>query len=852
MAFSAEFLHFEGRQTHPIAITPEGAKLIALNTADARVSIFDISNPENEQPNLVSEIQVGLEPVSVRARTANEVWVVNEGSDTVSIIHLDRSAVVATLSCPDEPADVVFAQGKAFITAARSGLIRVFDVTNHSELASIELKGHYPRALVTDELQQTIYAAFQFSGNNTTVLKASAAPAQPPPLNPNLPAPPQVAMIIPASHPKVGYQVLDHDVARISAIDYQVERYYSGVGTILFDLVRRPGTHELWSANTEAHNLTRFEPNLRAAFADHRVSRIDTLDGSVVPFDLNPGIDSLVLPNPAAQAIALAQPTSIVFSSDGEQMWVAAFASDRVAKVSVADTAVLARIDVRIAGETGVPPDSRGMRGPRGLALDEVHHRLYVLNKLSSSIGVIDTTENRVISEVSLSPYNPIPNEVREGRGFLFDARLSGNGLASCGTCHVDADQDGLAWDLGDPAGEMVTVMGANFAVHDTQPRPRSMHPMKGPMVTQTLRGVAAGAPSHWRGDRPTLHHFNPSFRDLLGGSLLPDRDIESLKAYLNSLRHHPNPNRNLDNSLPDVHQGGNPNRGKSLFSVHINHCAVCHVLPTGSDNNVDDLRNFGGLQSIKTAPLQTVYQRALLDTRIGATNVVGFGLTHDGTGGRQALPTVHFYELDELVGKDFADVSAFILCFETGTKPSVGYNRTFDFLNQADPRAIAELATIEARAALGTDCDLVVQGLLNGARRRFRFDRGSLKYLPDQAAASASTRERLFAELQPGDSLTFLGTFPGEGIRLGGDRNGNGILDSDELAPVLSLTRVGDSLQLEWTDPGSEWVVERASLVNGPWASDRTSLSKLNNQRTVVHSLTENAREYFRLRRVW
>ncbi len=326
-AGAAGYAHFEGRQTHPVAMTPDKTRLLAVNTPDGRLSVFDISDGSLATPTLWAEIQVGLEPVSVRARTDNEVWVVNEASDTVSVIHLDRLSTVATLRCPDEPSDVVFAQGKAFVSCARNHAIRVFDVRSHAELSVIDLQGHYPRALVTDGQEERVYAAFQFSGNNTTILKASAAPAQPAPLNTNLPPPPKVALIVPASDSRIPYRVLDHDVAEISVSELRVERYHSGVGTILFDLAVHPQRHELWIANTEAKNLTRFEPNLKGNIADHRLTRIRLGDGDSVPFDLNRDIDPSVLPNPTAVAVALAQPTALVFTADGRQVWTAAFAS---------------------------------------------------------------------------------------------------------------------------------------------------------------------------------------------------------------------------------------------------------------------------------------------------------------------------------------------------------------------------------------------------------------------------------------------------------------------------------------------------------------------------------------------
>src|SRR5437899_7145350 len=83
-ALAQTYVNFEGKLTRPICLSPDGSRLFAVNTPDARLSVFDISHPLN--PALIAEIPVGVEPVSVNARDNNEVWVVNEGSDSVSII----------------------------------------------------------------------------------------------------------------------------------------------------------------------------------------------------------------------------------------------------------------------------------------------------------------------------------------------------------------------------------------------------------------------------------------------------------------------------------------------------------------------------------------------------------------------------------------------------------------------------------------------------------------------------------------------------------------------------------------------------------------------------------------------
>lgn len=851
-AACGEFAHLEGRQTHPLGLTPDGRLLLAVNTPDARLSVFDVSNASNPAPVLIAEIPVGLEPVSLRARTDDEVWVVNEVSDSVSIVSLARGMVVATLPCPDEPADVVFAQGKAFVSCARSNLLRVFDEVTRTELGTIALDGLYPRALAVDGSGTEVYAAFQLSGNQSTILSAALAPAQPEPSSTNLPAPPQTALIVPAGDPRIVFTVLDHDVAVISAGEQRVLEYLSGAGTSLFDLAQRPGAQELWVANTEARNLVRFEPNLKGHFADNRLTRFRMSAGTTDSFDLMPGVDYTLLPNPAALATALAQPTAIVFSADGSNAWIAAFGSDRVAKLNAADGTVTARIDVRTPPEDGSTNDSRRMRGPRGLALHEGHERLYVLNKLANSISVIDTGTDQVMAEVTTGSFDPTPVAVKEGRGFLFDARLSGNGTASCATCHLDADRDGLAWDLGDPNGEMTTVIGANLASHDTRPQTRNMHPMKGPMMTQTLRGLATNQLLHWRGDRPTLRHFNPTFRDLMGGSLLTDAEMDLLKQYLDTLRHHPNPNLNPDNTLPATFDGADPTRGHALFTAHINHCGVCHTLPGGSDNNVDDLRNVGGAQSMKTPPLQTVYQRAHFDSRSGSVNFSGFGLLHDGTGGNRSLPTVHFYELDELVGSDFADVRAFLMCFDTGTAPVVGMSRTVTLRNRDDAGLIGELALLEFQSPGSHACDLVVQGRLTGDLRRFTYDPPTLRYRGDSQRLPLLTREQLFDRLTEGDALTFTGVLPGDGPRQGFDRNRNGIPDAEEPKPSLNVFSRAGRLRVSWPEESADWLPERAPAVSGPWRPDLSLRSREGGSLNIDHPLSEEPLEFFRLRRVW
>lgn len=774
----AEYQHFEARQVHPLTMTPDGARLVAVDSPNASVTVFDLSSG---MPVRSFHIPVGLEPVTARARTNDEVWVVNEVGDSVSIISLEQRGVMDTLQVGDEPTDVVFAAGKAFVSCARDNQIRVFDATTRAPMGAISLAGIYPHALLASADGARVYAAFLHSGNRTTVIKKQVAPEQGAPTNPTLPEPPDTARIVPANDARVTNIILDRDVAEIDAATHQVVRYISDLGTNLFDLAEHPSSGHIWVTNTEALNLIRFEPELRGRFVENRVSIITP--GGVNILDLNPGVDYNVLPNPAAQAIALAQPKSLIFSEDGSQLWLAAFASDRIARLDPSTGAIVSRVDLRI----GMDTDSSAMRGPRGLVLDEPRGLLYVLNKFSSTLTIIETATETIEDELPLRDFDPMPRSIREGRGYLFDARLSGNGTNSCGTCHIDADRDGLAWDLGDPGGEMLTVLGANLSVHDTRLRPRVMHPMKGPMVTQTLRGMKTGAPFHWRGDKPTLQSFNSTFDNLMGGSVIDEEDMDDLAAYLVSLVHHSNPNRNLDRTLPTSLPGlmGNPVTGRTLFNNHTkSHCSVCHVLPEGTDHNIDLPQESGLSQPVKNPPLRTTYQRMFYDGRPGSSSLSGFGMLHDGTGSSTTLPTVHDYVLDLLATpQEFADVTAFIRCFDTGTAKTVGFSRTVTAVNRADEALTASLTLLEARASADPkDCDLIVRGRVGGVDKAYIWTGSS--YQADSQSAGVTTRSALLASLSAEDSLTFLGVLPGAGLRMSVDVDEDTVLNGDDPEP--------------------------------------------------------------------
>jgi DNA-binding beta-propeller fold protein YncE/cytochrome c553 len=794
---TSNFVNFESAQTNPVRLTPDGTRLLAVNTADARLSVFDLT-ASSSAPSLVAEIPVGIDPVSVNARTDDEAWVVNQVSDSISVVSLSRGIVIDTLYVKDEPADVVFAGGLAFVSVARSNEVRVFDAATRTPQKTIPLAGESPRALATSPDGSKVYAAFALSGNRTTIVPASQAPPPPLPTNPSLPPAPQTGLIVDAADPtfSLGYSMPDNDVAEIDAATQTVARYFSRVGTVNLGIAVRPDTGDLYVANTNARNLERFEATLRGRFVDNRVTQISIQDGSTTPLDLNPGVGTLTTDE--VRARALAQPTAITFDPSGLAYYVAAFGSDRVARVTVISGAIDV-VDVAPGAGAGSAPQTK--RGPRGLALSQSGDRLYVLNRIANTISTVDVSTfdipvPPVPSEVPVGSFDPTPAVIRDGRGFLYDAKLSGNGTVSCASCHVDGEMDLIAWDLGNPAGTMQSVTSGFFTFQ--------MHPMKGPMTTQTLRGLNGLEPLHWRGDRASFLAFNPAFESLMGRTQLSAADMAAYRDFINTIRFPPNPNQNLDRTLPASLAGGDPNAGRNTF---LNEpfragvtCTFCHTIDRqGTNRTIIPSFLLGESQDFKVPHLRNLYEKTRFDNRPGAESIGGFGFIHDGS-----LPTLFDFLSQPVFGSLSTDtvrktnVAAFLLAFDTGTAPAVGYARTINAANVSSADTASAWSLLEGQAT-SSNIDLILKGTIDGQLHGLLYRPSTNDYQTDRSGLGPFTRQQLAAKLTGDDVLTLMGVPPGSGVRMGIDRNVDGVLDGDvgppppppSPAPVLHVASV-------------------------------------------------------------
>jgi DNA-binding beta-propeller fold protein YncE len=890
---SERYTLFESGQVRPLAMSPDKHLLFAVNTPDNRLEVFRI---QGNQLIRTASIPVGIEPVAVAARTNREVWVVNHLSDSVSVVALDEDAtaghVERTLLVGDEPRDIVFAgpeRRRAFITTAHRGQNIPFDpqlttpgvgradvwIFDAAELGSplggtpltiVTLFTDTPRALAVTPDGTRVYAAGFHTGNRTSIVPETSLPdgfgpdgAPGPSTNAEGRPAPEIGAIVKwngghwvdaLGRPRdqfVKLSLPDKDVFVINAMANPPRAlpgaggFFQGVGTILYTMAVNPVNGKIYVANTEANNAARFEgpgtfagESLRGHLHESRITVLSP-GGGVAPRHLNKHIDygTCCAPIPNAENDrSLALPQGMAVTGNGSTLYLAALGSD---KVGVFSTAQL-ETDTFVPSAASHIPVSGG--GPTGLVLDEDRGQLFVMTRFDNGISIVDTVTKAETAHVQM--HNPEPPSVVTGRRILYDARLSSShGDSSCGSCHVFGDFDSLAWDLGNPDGEVIDNPGPFITellnLVTGQPMEPIFHPMKGPMTTQSLRGMASHGPMHWRGDRTggndapsrqpdsgtfderaAFDKFNEAFPALLGRhTTIPQQDMDAFTDFILRITYPPNPNRRLDNVLTADQEAGRRLFDKVNCGIPsapelngaVLTCSGCHVIDPNANPRTEAPGFFGtsGLsgfdfnpQLFKTPHLRNLYQKIGMfgnpenpgfpgtDVSFQGDQVRGFGLIHDG-----AVDTVfrfvHGISFSEVfVGpgnngipdgpegeRQRRQIEAFLLAFPTNLAPAVGQQVTLRASSSAEVSSRVDL--LRQRAEAG-ECELVAKARILDGEAGFLYV-GSGLFARDRKGQPPITDATL-RSLAP---VTYTCVPPGSGERIGVDRDGDGAWDGDE-----------------------------------------------------------------------
>jgi len=818
-----------------------------------------------------------MEPVAVAVRNNGEVWVVNHLSDSVSIVDTNVATPVVkqTLLVGDEPRDIVFAgnnQSRVFISTAhrgqnspyspdlmpldpgeitQSGIGRadvwVFDANSGSVLSVLTYFTDTPRAFAVSNNKNTVYVAGFHTGNQTTTIHdaaicdggATATPCVPGsgPVAPGgLPLPnasssgaaaPEVGLIVKYNGSQwvdetnrdwsnqVLFNLPDTDVFAIDVNTLSQRAAYTNVGTVLFNMITNPVSGKVYVSNTEANNKVRFEGTRPAGSTtstvvghlhEARISVIDPGANSVTPIRLNKHIDYSVVPSvTGVKEKSLATPNAMAVSGDGTTLYVAAFGS---AKVGVFNTTTLennsftpnAADHINISGG-----------GPSGLVLNESRNQLYTFTRFDNSISVIDTVSKTEVRHYNL--HNPEPQSVVKGRPFLYDANLtSSNGEASCSSCHIFADFDSLAWDLGDPEGSVKSNPNVPGITGGTSP----YHPMKGPMTTQSLRGMSNQGPMHWRGDRTAgdvggdpmdeagaFNEFNVAFAGLVGrNGPIAAADMNSFTNFILQITYPPNPNRPLDNSKTPMQQAGSDFFFNAPSTGAIT-CNACHVVdPALGFFGTDGRMSFeAGTQDFKIPHLRNMYQKTGMfgipkmdgifvgDSIHRGDQIRGYGFTHDGS--IDTLDNFHNATLFTTTPSDRRNLEQFMHGMDSNLAPVIGQQITLN--NNSTAFVLNRIQLMASQMDTGNN-EVIVKATIAGKQRGW-FREADGTYQSDDAFELPVTQTELLLLAQTsGQELTFTAVPVGTAIRMGVDRDNDLVLDQNDNCPDIANTDQADA----------------------------------------------------------
>lgn len=789
------YFNVESPQVRPIAIATVAGHdyLLACNTPDNAVEVYDTVDL-----SFVARVPTAAEPVSITWSSAlSRFWVVSFLGDAVSVVRITpqgggvQVVLERTVSVGDEPMDAALS-GDGSILYVTLGSQSAYTMRDPLTLEPLPGGQRIDLLNNAETLAVKEPRAALMVGGRLVVLNAQGS--------------------------KSGIGDDEYDVDLWSLNPVTGSRALVGdLGTTHFDMAAS-ANGKLYLVGQDAQVHVKGEAALRAeptGFVQSFLYEV-TAEGSTAVIERrNLNAVAGTTDQPVAKPDALTQPTGVAVyepAGGGRRIYVAAFGSDRVGVVDATGAGASWPIEARIH----IPPhpgSSSPVTGPRGLAIsngspasqDDPGPQVFVLNRFDNSIAVIDPVLQVHVQTFALQN-DPTPARIRDGRRFLYSARLSGSGFVSCASCHIDARSEFLSWDLSDNSDQPYDVEILDGAVDwDGSP---NFPPDKGEMITQSLQGMVNYAtepgtqplftnePLHWRADRPRFEDFAPAFMNLLGAPAeLPPTEMGQFRDFIFTVAYPPNPeqhpSRNYRGMLGDpdlrVGDGGSgARRGMKLYHIapQVNgedgrraagrSCVQCHFLPEGSNNRITDfaIESNEPTQPLETAALRLLRQKEArlvrgpgLPEDISQVVTGSFGLNH--LGGSATIN--HFNNgadanIDPVT--EMPDLNAFFRELDTGVGPLVGVAYSVELANLGSNLTGKVFATLE-REAGKANVGVAARGRLAGLERGFWYDlTADPPMYREEDGPLVTTRAGLLALIATSDDLLVV-----HGTALGGER---------------------------------------------------------------------------------
>ena len=809
----------------PLARLADG-RTLALNNHDSTLVEFDAGGATTATVRLPWG-PVSLAYLPAAAGEPERALVVCRGTHCLAIVDLSSHALEALVALDSEPADILVhpSSGHAFVSCAATRVVLEIDASQASVVARYPVPAMAPSFLALQG--QDVLIAPLTSGNNSMADTGSFVLDTGP------------GRVLDLELPTVAIQGLpDHDLYRITPGQSAVP-VARDMGAILFALGVNPASGEVWQLGTEANNkdATRMgEPAIQGEIVFNQIAVATLQAGSVVAPSASWVLDDTDPVTPGIQydpARAVGQPYALDFDAAGHG-YVAGLLTDNVVELD-ASGSFLREWD---AGSI-----------PRGLVVADDGSRLWLYCWGANVVEEWDLgpATPQLARTLDLG-FDPTPALEREGRRLYFSADNSEHRNASCNSCHIEGDSDLLAWDL------------SNLPRDD-----------KGPLVTQTLRGIADTRPFHWRGERDELSDFNGAFAGLLGGPPLattPGGEFDAFQAYVFSLQQPATPNQDRRRVLADRQSFTTPDgqphladpiRGQELFLdgtavIGFGSCNTCHTLPLGTNHEVvldePDLEiprqnHFvvAALNAIWRKEPPSLHDVILADGTLEERPTIGSGIAASGL--KDSLLDFVQIPLFDHTHQEDLDITAFLMQLDSGLAP--GVHLAWLLNAQDSARTALDLRSFALPQVARRHMDLAVFGVveLGGSPRELRWflDRTSGMFVPEDSSVAPRPLDFFAAQALAGTgSNSFVGLPVGMAVGFAVDFDRDGLFNADEL--VLGTDPHAADTDLDG-DPDGHEVREGGDPLDDQVQSSDATPPSLSNFR-VTYSTTRAAKVQF------
>jgi len=481
---AAEAARFAGpTSSQPLALSADSSLLVAANPDNNTVSFFRVRDgQQNDISQFLGQVGVGDEPWGVAfSPDGNTAYAANTVSGTVTeirilitrpfLITLRRTVTVGT-----EPYSLVLTPNgsKLYVANARSNSISVIDTATFRVVRTIPRVGFEPRGMAVsndgdeDDLDETLYVS-QFL---------------------SLPVPGKLDGADDAKTARVTVISTANDsIVANAPILPLADTGFKAAGDALQRIAPGPaftfttGAYPNQLNSVALHGSFAYLPNTGASpngpvrFNVNTQSLLSVLDRNTnvdAGQTINMHLAVAQQTNPARRFIT--QPWSMAFKNNGDEGYVVSAASNIVVKVRVDSATGAPQVQSDPADNTRVLQIPTG-RNPRGIVVNHLDTRAFVMNYISRDVTVIDLTGGReeVVATVRSAP-QPDPgtfeDAVHIGKELYntsigeFDppsegappitGRMSAAGWGSCSSCHPFGLSDNVVWIF--PAGPRRTI----------------------------------------------------------------------------------------------------------------------------------------------------------------------------------------------------------------------------------------------------------------------------------------------------------------------------------------------------------------------------------------------------------